>query len=243
MLKNRGWLIVLIILMISVAVYGESNEETTESPLVTEEDKLSYAIGLNLAGAIKMQGIDVDVDLVMKGFADGISDKEPLLTNDEIRQVFNAMQEKMRAKQVEQLQKLSEKNRVDGEAFLADNKDKEGVVTLPSGLQYKELQTGDGPSPKDSDIVTVHYRGTLIDGTEFDSSYKRGEPATFPLNGVIRGWTEAVQLMKVGAKWQLFIPSDLAYGANGAGQVIGPNAVLIFEVELLGIRVSDEEKN
>ena len=241
MLKNRGWLIVLIIIMISAVTYGEVKDEAGETEFVTEEDKLSYAIGLDVATALKKQGIDVDIELVMKGFADGLSEAEPKLTNEEIRQVFSAMQERMRAKQVEQAQKLAEKNRIEGEAFLADNKVKEGVVTLPSGLQYKELVAGEGSSPKASDIVTVHYRGTLLDGTEFDSSYRRGEPAVFPLNGVIRGWTEAVQLMKVGAKWQLFIPSDLAYGSSGAGDVIGPNTVLIFEVELLGIAENNGE--
>jgi FKBP-type peptidyl-prolyl cis-trans isomerase FklB len=133
-------------------------------------------------------------------------------------------------------QQLADKNQKEGEVFLAENKKKKGVVTLPSGLQYHVITAGTGKIPKATDTVTTHYRGTLIDGTEFDSSYKRGEPASFPVNGVIKGWTEALQLMKVGSKWQLFIPSNLAYGPQGAGQVIGPSATLIFEIELLSIK-------
>jgi FKBP-type peptidyl-prolyl cis-trans isomerase FklB len=140
------------------------------------------------------------------------------------------------AKQAETMQKLSEKNKADGEKFLAENAKKEGVKTLPSGLQYREITPGKGKSPKDTDTVSTHYKGTLIDGTEFDSSYKRGEPVTFPVSGVIAGWTEALQLMKEGAKWQLFIPSNLAYGDRGAGREIGPNATLIFEVELISVK-------
>jgi len=133
-------------------------------------------------------------------------------------------------------QQLADKNQKEGEVFLAENKKKKGVITLPSGLQYQVIKEGTGKIPKATDTVTTHYRGTLIDGTEFDSSYKRGEPASFPVNGVIKGWTEALQLMKVGSKWQLFIPSNLAYGPQGAGQAIGPNATLIFEIELLSIK-------
>jgi FKBP-type peptidyl-prolyl cis-trans isomerase FklB len=140
------------------------------------------------------------------------------------------------AKQAETMQKLSEKNKADGEKFLVENGKKEGVKTLPSGLQYKEIAPGTGKSPKTTDTVTTHYKGTLIDGTEFDSSYKRGEPVSFPVSGVIAGWTEALQLMKEGAKWQLFVPPNLAYGERGAGREIGPNATLIFEVELISIQ-------
>ncbi|MBW2412326.1 MAG: FKBP-type peptidyl-prolyl cis-trans isomerase, partial [Deltaproteobacteria bacterium] len=150
----------------------------------------------------------------------------------QIKQEFSRQVQESRQTQ---MAALSEKNRADGEAFLAANKNKEGVVTTASGLQYKVLKKGDGPKPQNNDRVSVHYRGTLLDGTEFDSSYKRGKPATFQVNGVIRGWTEALQLMNVGSKYQLFIPSDLAYGTRGAGRKIGPNSTLIFDVELLGI--------
>jgi len=145
-------------------------------------------------------------------------------------------------KQEEETKKLGEKNRKEGEAFLAANKKKEGVKTLASGLQYKVIKPGTGKKPKSTDTVTTHYRGTLIDGTEFDSSYNRGQPATFPVHGVIPGWTEALQLMEEGAKWQLFIPSKLGYGERGAGQAIGPNATLIFEVELVSVQEKKEEK-
>jgi FKBP-type peptidyl-prolyl cis-trans isomerase FklB len=154
---------------------------------------------------------------------------------------MNTFKEEMTKKQEEAMKKAAEKNKKDGAAFLAENKKKEGVVTLPSGLQYKIITQGTGNTPKATDTVTVNYRGSLVDGTEFDSSYKRGQPATFPVNGVIKGWTEALQLMKEGAKWQLFIPSDLAYGEKGAGNVIGPNATLIFDVELISAKEASQE--
>jgi len=153
-----------------------------------------------------------------------------------MRQEIQILQTKLMERQAEDMKRLAEKNKSEGEKFLAENAKKEGVKTLPSGLQYKELKAGTGKSPKAADSVTTHYSGTLIDGTEFDSSYKRNEPATFPVSGVIAGWTEALQLMKEGAKWQLFIPSSLAYGDMGAGRDIGPNATLIFEVELLKVQ-------
>jgi FKBP-type peptidyl-prolyl cis-trans isomerase FklB len=161
---------------------------------------------------------------------------ETLLTEDEVRKTLADFQQKQFSRQAETMRKLAEKNKADGEKFLAENAKKEGVKTLPSGLQYKEITPGKGKSPKATDNVTTNYRGTLIDGTEFDSSYKRGQPATFPVSGVIPGWTEALQLMKEGGKWQLFVPSNLAYGEGGEGRVIGPNATLIFEVELISVK-------
>ena len=162
------------------------------------------------------------------------------MTEAEAQAVLTQLQADMRKKQEEKTQQAGEANQKEGEAFLAANKAKPGVVTLPSGLQYKILKEGTGPKPTATDSVVCNYQGTLINGTEFDSSYKRGEPATFPVNGVIKGWTEALQLMPVGSKWQLFIPPDLAYGARGAGADIGPNATLIFEVELLSIKSKDK---
>jgi FKBP-type peptidyl-prolyl cis-trans isomerase FklB len=213
----------------------------------TEKQKLSYSIGVNsgrsMKDSLKTQSIDVDPVILLKGLNDGIMDAKPQMTEDEVKTVLEALQKTLMAKQQEQAAKqqeqakvVAEKNKKDGEAFLAANKKKEGVITMPSGLQYKVLTPGKGKSPKATDTVTVNYRGTLIDGTEFDSSYKRGKPATFPLNQVIPGWTEAVQLMKEGAKWELYIPSNLAYGERGAGANIGGNATLIFEVELLSIK-------
>ena len=200
-----------------------------------EKEKLSYSIGMDVGGVIKRQGIEVDPDAVIRGFRDAYKGKT-LLTEEEMRQQIQALHTKLMERQAEDMKKQVNKNKSEGEKFLAENAKKEGVKTLPSGLQYKELQAGTGKTPSVSDSVTTHYSGTLIDGTEFDSSYKRGEPVTFPVSGVIAGWTEALQLMKEGAKWQLFIPSSLAYGERGAGQHIGPGSTLIFEVELIKVQ-------
>ncbi len=203
----------------------------------TEKDKRSYAIGLDMGNSLKRNEIDVNPDMVAKGLKDVLSGKKAQLTDEEIRSVLIGLQKDLQTRQQARMKAVSEKNRKEGEAFLDGNRNKEGVKTLPSGLQYKVLVEGKGKTPSETDTVTVNYRGTLIDGTEFDSSYKRGEPATFPVNGVIKGWTEALQLMKEGSKWELFIPSGLAYGERGTpGGVIGPNAVLIFEVELLSVK-------
>jgi FKBP-type peptidyl-prolyl cis-trans isomerase FklB len=201
-----------------------------------DKERLSYSIGMDIGGNLKRQSVEVDPDLLAKGIKDSYGGGKTLLTEDEARQAITNFQQALMAKKAEAMRILAEKNKADGEKFLAENAKKEGVKTLASGLQYKEIAPGTGKSPKSSDTVTTHYKGTLVDGTEFDSSYKRGEPATFPVSGVIPGWTEALQLMKEGAKWQLFVPSGLAYGEKGAGQVIGPNATLIFEVELISIK-------
>jgi len=174
---------------------------------------------------------------------DALTGGKTLLTDDEARAALTAAQAEVRAKQQEKMQQASAENKKEGDAFLAANKAKDDVVTLPSGLQYKILTAGTGPKPAASDTVVCNYRGTLINGTEFDSSYKRGQPATFPVGGVIKGWTEALQLMPVGSKWQLFIPADLAYGDRGAGADIGPGATLIFEVELLSIQGKGQDQS
>ena len=204
--------------------------------LTTEKDKVSYIIGTDIAKNLKKQGIDIDPELLFKGLKDAFTDQKLLLSDEEIQQVMSAFQQEMMAQQSKKAGELAEKNQKEGEAFLAANKKKDSVITLPSGLQYKVIAEGAGKMPTLNDTVTTNYRGTLIDGTEFDNSYKRGEPATFPVSGVIPGWTEALQHMKVGAKWQLFVPSNLGYGERGAGETIGPNATLIFEVELLSIK-------
>lgn len=208
-----------------------------ESPgLKSQKEKVSYIIGMDLANNLKRQSIEIDPDSLARGVKDALSGAKPQLTEQEIREVMTSFEKEVRARQEDLKKVMGEKNKVEGEKFLAENKNKEGVKTLPSGLQYKVITPGKGKKPQLTDMVTTNYRGTLIDGTEFDSSYKRGKPATFAVNQVIRGWTEALQLMEEGAKWQLFIPSNLAYGENGAGQVIGPNAVLIFEIELISIQ-------
>ena len=221
---------ILTILFIATQVFAAENEL-----LKTDKDKTSYALGMNAGTNFKQQSIDVNTDVFVKGLKDALSGAKPLLTDDEMRSTLMVLQKEMMAKQTEKMQALGAKNKKEGEAFLAENKKKEGVVTLPSGLQYKIIKEGTGKMPKAADTVTTNYRGTLTDGTEFDSSYKRGEPATFPVNGVIPGWTEALQLMKTGSKWQLFIPSNLAYGERGTGP-IGPNAVLLFDVDLISIK-------
>ncbi len=210
----------------------------TSAPLTlrTDKDKVSYAIGMNVGTAMKRDGLDIDTAILLRGLKDVLAGAKLLLTDQEVQTVMTALQTDMRKKQELQQQQLADTNKKEGDAFLATNKTKEGVVSLPSGLQYKILQEGTGPKPVATDTVSVSYRGTLLNGTEFDSSFKRGQPATFPVGQIIKGWTEALQLMPVGSKWQLFIPSDLAYGPRGAGREIGPNSALVFEVELLSIQ-------
>jgi FKBP-type peptidyl-prolyl cis-trans isomerase FklB len=210
--------------------------------LKTQKDKFSYALGMNLGKNLHQQAVAVDPNILARGLKDALTGGKTLLTDDEARAALTAAQAEVRAKQQEKMQQAGAENKKEGETFLAANKAKDGVVTLPSGLQYKILTAGTGPKPTASDTVVCNYRGTLINGTEFDSSYKRGQPATFPVGGVIKGWTEALQLMPVGSKWQLFIPTDLAYGDRGAGADIGPGATLIFEVELLSIQGKDQDK-
>jgi FKBP-type peptidyl-prolyl cis-trans isomerase FklB len=218
---------------------------STSAPaaLKTDKDKTSYAIGSDLGNKLKMASIDVDPAILSRAIKDVLTGGKPAMTDEEVhaklmelsKQVQQAQQEAQK-KQMEANKVLGEKNRKEGDAFLAENKSKEGVVALPSGLQYKILKAGDGPKPTTADTVTCNYRGTLLDGKEFDSSYKRGQPASFPVTGVIKGWTEALQLMPAGSKWQLFIPADLAYGDRQAGPDITPGSTLVFEVELLSIQ-------
>ncbi|NDQ55718.1 MAG: FKBP-type peptidyl-prolyl cis-trans isomerase [Acidipila sp.] len=204
--------------------------------LKTARDKRSYAVGLNIGKGLHPEVLDVDTAILLRGLKDGLAGGKTLLTDEEARAVLTALQNDMRKKQEGQMQAAGDANKKQGEAFLAANKAKEGVVTLPSGLQYKILKQGRGPKPAATDTVVCNYKGTLLDNTEFDSSYKRGQPASFGVNKVIPGWTEALQLMPVGSKWQLFIPSGLAYGERGPGGGIGPNSTLIFEVELISIQ-------
>jgi FKBP-type peptidyl-prolyl cis-trans isomerase FklB len=215
--------------------------------LTTKEQKFSYAFGMYIGGGnaqmLKKQAVEFDPSLVAQGVKDSMSGSKTRLTEDEMKAVLTEVQNEVRKEQQEKMQEASAKNKTEGEAFLAANKSKEGVVTLPDGLQYKILTAGTGPKPTASDSVACNYRGTLINGTEFDSSYKRGQPMTFGVDKVIKGWTEALQLMPVGSKWQLVIPSSLAYGERGAGADIGPDSTLIFEVELLSIVDKNADKN
>jgi len=219
------------------AAKTSSSAATQPSVTLTDQkSKVSYAIGLNIGKSMRRQAVDVDPSILAQGLKDGLSDAKPLLTDDEVRATMTAFQTDMRAKQEEKMKEASVSAKKEGEAFLAANKTKEGVVSLPSGLQYKILTPGTGPKPAASDTVACNYRGTLVNGTEFDSSTKHGGPVTFPVGGVIKGWTEALQLMPVGSKWQLFIPADLAYGDQGAGADIPPGSTLIFEIELVSIK-------
>jgi FKBP-type peptidyl-prolyl cis-trans isomerase FklB len=212
-------------------------KSATALTLKTQKEKASYALGMKIGGDLRKQGVyeAVDAALAARGLKDALAGTKPLLTEEEERAVLTQLQNEVHQKQQAKAHESGAAARKVGEEFLATNKSKEGVLTLPSGLQYKILTAGTGPKPTASDKVTCNYRGTLINGKEFDSSYKRGEPTSFPVSGVIKGWTEALQLMPVGSKWQLFIPADMAYGDRGAGGDIGPGETLIFEVELLSI--------
>lgn len=224
------------------AVEVEATPAASEVALESVEQRLSYMVGDNMAQQFIRDGVELDLAALTAGINDAVAGKESRLNEEQVQQTIATLQERAQQRQAEQQaeqEKLAaaaaEKNIAEGEAYLKDNAAKEGVVTTKSGLQYKELTAGDGATPTDTDTVSVHYKGTLIDGTEFDSSYSRNAPAVFPVNGVIPGWTEALQLMSVGDKWELTIPSDLAYGSGGTGGTIGPNAVLVFEVELLEV--------
>src|ERR1700722_4639942 len=207
--------------------------------LKTDKDKASYAIGMNIGQNLKKQSEVIDARVVERGMKDALAGDKTLMTEDEAKAALVTLQANMRKKQEEQVQQMAETNKKEGDAFLTENKTKAGVVTLPSGLQYKILSEGTGPKPAATDSVICNYKGTLLDGTEVDSSAKHGGPATFPVGGVIKGWTEALQLMPGGSKWELFVPADLAYGQRGAGAGIGPNSTLIFEVELVSIKSND----
>jgi FKBP-type peptidyl-prolyl cis-trans isomerase len=210
--------------------------------LKTDKDKVSYAIGMNIGRNMHMQSVDIDPAILLRGLNDELASRKTLMTDMEMQSTLMQLQQDLRKKAEEAKQQAMGTNKKEGESFLAENKTKPGVVTLPSGLQYKILTQGTGPKPAITDSVVCNYRGTLINGKEFDSSYKRGQPATFPVGKVIKGWTEALQLMPVGSKWQLFIPPDLAYGERGAGSDIGPDATLIFEVELISIAKTDQNQ-
>lgn len=233
-MKIRIFVLFACIAFVLLACSGEKVLKKTD--LKEQTDQVSYIFGYDIGKNFQGQNIEVNIPALTQGIKDGLKEgDECLLTQDEIQTIMMAFQQEMQEKTSTDRSALGEKNLQEGTAFLQANGEKEGVVTLESGLQYKILEAGEGSSPQVTDRVKTHYRGTLIDGTEFDNSMERGEPIEFMVNGVISGWTEALQLMKVGSKWQLFVPPELGYGANGAGELIGPNAVLIFEVELISI--------
>jgi FKBP-type peptidyl-prolyl cis-trans isomerase FklB len=225
----KGMVFLLIVLM-STQVYAAEQQA-----LRTQNDKLNYSIGVTLVRNFKQQGMELDLDTVVKGMKDAHSGGKLLMADEEIHRIMASFHKEMTLKKRQTRIKEAADNRREGDAFLAENMKKEGVMALPSGLQYKIIKAGNGKMPTDADTVECNYRGTFINGTEFDSSFRMGKPATFKVTGVIPGWQEALKLMPVGSKWQLFIPPQLAYGERGSGP-IGPNATLIFELELLAIK-------
>lgn len=231
--------------LLGVPAFAQAQSGTAGAPskaaarkvtLKTPSDSISYSIGAMIGRNLKQQGMALDADVLAGAIGDALVDRTLALTDEQMEAVLKALQETMASQQVAHIQKLAAENKAAGDAFLAQNKSRKGVVALASGLQYEVITEGTGAKPKATDKVTTHYKGTLLDGTTFDSSYDRGEPASFQLDQVIKGWTEALQLMTVGSKYRLFVPAELAYGEAGAqGSPIGPNSTLIFEVELLKI--------
>jgi FKBP-type peptidyl-prolyl cis-trans isomerase FkpA len=220
--------------VVLVAAFGAC-QAGPSADLESFEGRSSYAVGADIGTNLKQTGVELELSGVMAGISDALEGREIQLTDEEMREVLQELSTRMQTAQQQQFEEATERNIAEGQAYLAENGQREGVVTTASGLQYEVLTQGTGPRPSATDQVSVNYRGTLVDGTEFDSSYERGEPVTFPINQVIAGWTEALQLMPVGSKYRFVIPSNLAYGERGSGPVIGPNSTLTFEVELMAI--------
>ncbi len=243
-MTRKGLAVLLIALLALMACEGKTTPkgEAGKKTLQTPKDKVSYAIGLNAAKSFKSQGIEIDAEALTKGLQDGISGAKPLMTEEEMRTTMTTFQTEMRQKLMQAKMAAAAENKKKEDAFLEANKKKEGVVTTPSGLQYKILKEGKGKKPGDNDMVDVNYKGTLIDGKEFDSSYRRGKAQTFKVGELIPGWREALKMMPEGSKWQVFVPSKLAYGEHGAGKEIDPYSTLIFEMELVAIKPATDAK-
>ena len=240
-MKRISITVALVVLLSWAVLFAQQQTAPAQTaPTMTDQQKQSYSIGLNIGLNLFEQEVKVDVSSLTKGIQDGLANSKPALSEEEIRTVLTNLQKEVSDRQEAKRKTLADKNSKDAEAYLAQNKTKEGVVALPSGLQYKILKAGTGPKPLATDTVVTHYKGTFLDGRQFDSSYDRGEPATFTVNGVIPGWTEALQLMPVGSKWQLVIPPKLAYGEKGFQNVIPPNSTLLFDIELVAIQPKTE---
>ena len=224
------------IIVITAGLFACNEKTSTNQPLETLEQKASYSFGVDVAKGLTQQGIQLDINALNRGISDAYTGTELALSDEDRTQAKTTFQTQLREAMMKEQAMTGDKNIAEGKAFLEENAKKPGVVTTESGLQYKIITSGDGKQPTASDTVTTHYKGTLIDGREFDSSYKRNTPASFPVKGVIKGWTEALQLMHVGDKWQLFIPSDLAYGPTKRSELIEANSTLLFELELLSIK-------
>jgi len=231
------WLLLLLVFLLLAPSYLFADENTA---LETQIQKESYSIGYQVGLSMKNDGVEVNFDKLVQGLQDAVNEQEPLLSNEEMRSLIVALKERAREVQMQKFREAVVKNAEESAKFLEENGKKEGIKTTDSGLQYKILKEGEGEIPQEEDFVTVHYRGTLLDGTEFDSSYSRGEPQKFQTDGVIKGWTEALQMMKEGSKWEIFVPPDLAYGKGGMPPKIPPNSVLVFEIELLSIDKDQE---
>lgn len=233
--------------LVAAAVMGlaiSATHAAANAPSLTSElDKLSYSIGIDIGKNFKRQGIEVNSEVMAKGMQDGMSGDKSLLTDQQMKDVLNNFQKQLMAKRTAELNQKAEKNKEKGEAFLKENKKKEGVVALPSGLQYKIVTAGTGDKPSKKDTVTVEYTGKLLDGQVFDSTEKTGKPATFKLSQVIPGWTEALQLMPAGSTWEIYVPADLAYGSRSVGGPIGPNETLIFNIHLMSVKKHNAEKS
>ena len=227
---------VMLTCLFVLILLGCSRDKQKNIALKTEADKVSYSLGMNIATGLKRQGVEINSDVFAKAVNDVINGEKTMLTEEEMREILRNYQKGLREKMRKEKEVIGEKNQKEGTIFLEANKKKEGVITLPSGLQYKILKEGTGKFPKPTDTITCNYKVTLIDGTVFDSSYERNKPATFTLNRVIKGWQEALPLMKIGSKWELYVPGELGYGKRGSGQKIGPDATLIFEIELISIK-------
>jgi FKBP-type peptidyl-prolyl cis-trans isomerase FklB len=231
---------VLLLGLVAASVsLNVSGKEPATTGFKTDKQKFSYAVGHQMGQNIKRQNLEIEPKIVAQGMQDALTGAKPKITPEDMQAAVHGYQKK----EQEKMESAAKKNLEAGQAFLEANKKKEGIVALPSGLQYKIITEGKGKQPKSSDTVVAHYRGSLVDGSEFDSSYKRNEPATFPLEGVIKGWQEILPLMKEGSKWQVYIPSELGYGSRGAGSAIGPNQALIFDIELISIKNEAEGKD
>jgi FKBP-type peptidyl-prolyl cis-trans isomerase FklB len=224
------------VLVATLGLYACNDKAINNQALETLQQKASYSFGVDVATRLKQQGVELDINALNRGIADAYNGSELAMSDEDRLQAKTSFQTELQEALITKQAAIAEENLAAGKAFLEENAKKPGVITTESGLQYKVLATGDGKQPKESDTVTTHYKGTLIDGREFDSSYKRDKPASFPVKGVIKGWTEALQLMHVGDKWQLFIPSELAYGESKRSELIQPNSTLVFEIELLAIK-------
>lgn len=239
---NVRWILAGLLLLAapSPVLAQEEKASADSAPKQQVENQVSYILGFNLGGNLKDDPFQLDIDRFIKGFRDALDGAKPELTEEQMQEIMQAFQQQILEQERVRMEEDSAANEKEGAAYLEKNKSREGVTTTASGLQYEVVKKGEGAKPAATDTVTVHYNGTLIDGTKFDSSYDRGQPATFPVSGVIPGWTEALQLMPVGSTWKIAVPANLAYGPRGAGGVIGPNETLLFDVELIGIADAED---